>query len=159
IVVLLALIIVTGAAVPRSVIAVSRFTNAKSADDNTGAIGARTPAGFASSCDRSPPWKCTSPPNAIVTAWPLPRRPRAAVVVVGIAVVVGRGRLVLVAAAEAAEAGCDEASSRVETATAAAAAALSEASAATANQRTRVTARIVGAARGLERVDAFVICG
>src|SRR5262245_40202379 len=70
------------AGVPRSVIAVSRLTTARSAADRIGAIGASIPVGLVSSCARNIFSKCTSPPNAIVTGWPLPRRPRGAVVVV-----------------------------------------------------------------------------
>ena len=52
---------------PRSVIAVSRFTIARSADCSTGAIGASTPDGLAASFDRSTPSKWTSPANASTT--------------------------------------------------------------------------------------------
>src|SRR5512135_3488024 len=57
-----------GSGVPRWVIAVSRLTIAMSARLKTGAIGARTPAGFAANFAASGPWKWTSPPNASVTA-------------------------------------------------------------------------------------------
>lgn len=52
-----------------------------SAADSSGAMGLNIPAAFASSCDRRPPSKCTSPPNANVTGWSLPRRDRVVVVV------------------------------------------------------------------------------
>src|SRR3954454_10105138 len=56
-----------GAGVPRSVIAVSRFTIAMSYQRSTGAIPLSTVAGFALSAVRSGPSKCTSPPKASVT--------------------------------------------------------------------------------------------
>src|SRR5215472_15439099 len=65
--------------VPRSVIAVSRFTIAMSARRSTGAIGANIVSGFAASLARSGPSKCTSPANASVT---LPRAGFGRVVVV-----------------------------------------------------------------------------
>src|SRR4051812_32021423 len=83
-----------GAGVPRSVMAVSRFTIAMSADRNTGAIPLRTVAGFAASATPIGPSKCTSPPNANVTG------PSARVVVVvagGAVVVVARADVVVVA--------------------------------------------------------------
>ena len=70
-----------GTGLPRSVIAVSRFTIATSAWASSGAIGLNIPAGFESSCDRMPPSKCTSPPKAKVTACPFPRRDAVVVVV------------------------------------------------------------------------------
>jgi len=57
-----------GTGVPRSVIAVSRLTIARSAALSVGAIGARTAAGSFSSFDRRWPSNITSPPNASVTA-------------------------------------------------------------------------------------------
>src|SRR3954462_9212956 len=54
-----------GSSVPRSVIAVSRLTIAKSADDRTVAIGPNAVAGLVSS-GAVRPVKCTSPANASV---------------------------------------------------------------------------------------------
>src|SRR5262245_52579031 len=80
---------------PRSVIAVSRFTTVTSAPDSTGATGASTPSGSASSCslsggpvDTAPgsvsptSGKWMSPANANVTGWPFPRGPRGPAVAV-----------------------------------------------------------------------------
>ena len=65
------------AGVPRSVTAVSRFTTATSARRRIGAIGARTLEGEAARRSRIGLSKWMSPPNASVTGFPLPSRPRA----------------------------------------------------------------------------------
>ena len=58
---------------PPSVTAVSRLTTATSAAESTGAIDASRPFGSSTSLARSAPSNITSPPNANVTASPLPR--------------------------------------------------------------------------------------
>src|SRR5215216_714118 len=78
-----------GAGVPRSVMAVSRLTTARSARRRTLAMGPRV-AGLAASRDPIAPSKWTSPPKARVTGSPVGSRvapARGAAVVVGRAVV------------------------------------------------------------------------
>ena len=65
-----------GAGVPRSVIAVSRLTTARSARRSTPAIGPRVVAGLAASRDSIAPSKWTSPPKARVTGSPVGSRVR-----------------------------------------------------------------------------------
>src|SRR5215217_1743110 len=79
-----------GAGVPRSVMAVSRLTTARSARRRTSATGPRAVAGSAASRDPMAPSKWTSPPKAMVTGSPVGSRvapARGAAVVVGRAVV------------------------------------------------------------------------
>src|SRR6266536_4386133 len=57
--------------VPRVVMAVSRLTTATSARRRTDAIGPKVVSGLLVSRPRMTPSKCTSPPNAKVTADPL----------------------------------------------------------------------------------------